>query len=149
LIEGHRKNHDVAIAYHEQAIEQYRKMTEQHPADARIAYGLSMCLNNRGMLLGRLGQLERAKQDFLECVSTREKLADKEPNNLSFQSALGNTYRNLAAAELSLGDKDSAREHCQRALSIHRDIVGKLPNVPEFRQRLQDAEELMTAIDSP
>lgn len=149
LVEGRRGNNDAAISYHQHAIEQHREMFEQKPTNIEIAYSLSMSLNNRGMLYGRLGQLEKAEQDFHECIATREKLVARVPSNQSFQSALGNTYRNLAAAELSLGEKDSAREHCQYALEIHRLIVSRLPNIPEFKQRLQDAEELMSAIEAP
>lgn len=63
-----------------------------------------------------------------ELIGKIKTAIEKEPDNISLYSTLGNVYDNLFQTELEAGNEEKAQEHFNNALKYYNDALGKQPD---------------------
>ena len=104
VIAAIRGEHDQALAYYESALREYRQL-EMH-RDACIA------LNNRGLLLTRMGRWDDARGSFEEAFALARRVRDDDVRT--------QIEVNIAALTVARGDYETAQREVMHALARAR-----------------------------
>ncbi len=138
-----------------EAVELYRRLTDQHPDPLYVGNELARELVNLGSQISALGSYDEAVTITREGIKVYQELIELHPHvfigNLAWPlTNLGTYYRHL-------GRRDEARQVAQEAIDIHRELAQVDPDryVPELVRSLRilgnihhDAREYPRALDA-
>lgn len=93
--------------------------------------------NVQGDPLGpNLGDFEGAKKSFEKAFDIRQKLFEKEPDNLTAMSDMASSYRNISNIQRQLGTTEKVDEFFQKSLALRQEVVKRNPNDFDARKNL-------------
>ena len=130
---------DLAAAqvHYDSAAKILTKLMQSSPADRQLRAQLAVCLNNRGMLYWKQGQVESARQDLDEALDIHAALEEsRAANSTESQADLACVLCNQALVCSELRDHDRAQAMITRAISIQRQLVDAAPESAVASRRL-------------
>mgnify|MGYP000904633697 CR=1 FL=1 len=84
-------------------------------------------IGNLGNTFGNFGNFSQAKNCYELCISSSQKLLEKDPKNVTYQVYLGNTQNNLGTLLFNENDMDGAKIRYEKALEIREKVLEKNP----------------------
>jgi serine/threonine protein kinase/tetratricopeptide (TPR) repeat protein len=120
-----------------QAIDFFRGLRAEFPAEPRYASQLAICHNNLGNLLGEAQQSRNEGVAQLEAAAKIwSELVEAYPEAGEYRFELGRTSNNLGVRLGELERHEQAVAAYQRAIDVHRRMVNAYPRQADFRKEL-------------
>lgn len=121
---------DKAIKVYEYALGINTDLFTKYPDNDFLRSSLETSLKNIGNLgntFGNFGNVSQAKNCYELCISSSQKLLEKDPKNVTYQVYLGNTQNNLGTLLFNANDMDGAKIRYEKALEIREKLLEKDP----------------------
>lgn len=133
---------DAALAHREAWL-------QRDPTNVQIRSYISECQLWLGTIGAHLGDDAEADRHFGKALSICRDLADRFPNDTSFQADLAQVNGDYGDARLRSGNADAALASYQKSLAHLQTVIGRAPNDPQRKAQLAEAfERLATAFEA-
>ncbi len=125
-----------ASQYYAQAIEVQRQLLSASPQLASLRRDLGLSLNNQGLVLIDLNQLDVAEERLQEAKDLLQGLLEEHGNDLELRSGLSASYNNLGLLSEKKKDDVEAVKWYLEAIEAQRQVLREAPSVGRYRELL-------------
>ncbi len=125
---------EVEMAYQE-AIDEQKTLTTQHPDRPSYRSDLARYMNNQGILLAR-NEPRSAEKIYREAMAIQQELADRSPTVAAYQWQLARTLCNLGTPLEFDQQFEEAATTYRKALSRLQQLADAFPTVPDYQSEL-------------
>lgn len=139
ILNGTGREAESETTYRE-AAEILRRVVARFAENKWCQMELSLCLDDFGNLLRKLGRTDEAQPLIEEAYAIRKKLWDTEPHSRDYLILMARSLRSLARGHAAAGDWDQAAKRLEEAVNL------QLPVVTAFRDQAEVRSDILATI---
>ncbi len=121
LLEEGRYESALETCAAEQAI--WEALLATNPGIMEFENQLANLLQKKGHCLLKMEKQEHAKKSYQTSLELSVKIADRDPENMTFQTNLGNAHAGMAAVFYETGDMPQSNRHLALSREVYEKIV--------------------------